>query len=330
MIAIYKKIFDQKPAAPVVQPPQPQPVSTPAATVPSTPDVKPAPSVASSAQPPASAPYSTDALNALVGMGFPETESRAALTAAMGNPDLAYEFLLTGIPNHARATSAVPSPAAQPSSGIEQLRLHPQFNMLKQLIQQNPAAISQVLELIGQQDPALLQAIHQNNDAFVAMMNEPITNAPNSTPQPRQSSPAGAGAPSINDPSQVFQLLAAMPADQRAQFAQSMGMNPEQMEMMMQMMAQLPPNELQAMMGGGRVGGHADPPGTIRLTEEEMAAVTRLQALGFSQQQAAQAYFACDKNETLAANLLFDGGWGMEEDHGDYPEDDQDDDNMYH
>jgi hypothetical protein len=30
-------------------------------------------------------------------MGFPEAETRAALAAAMGNPDLAYEYLLTGI-----------------------------------------------------------------------------------------------------------------------------------------------------------------------------------------------------------------------------------------
>ena len=49
------------------------------------------------------------------------------------------------------------------------------------------------------------------------------------------------------------------------------------------------------------------PPGqTIRLTKEESEAVKRLQELGFSQADAVQAYFACDKNEEMAANFLFE------------------------
>ena len=49
------------------------------------------------------------------------------------------------------------------------------------------------------------------------------------------------------------------------------------------------------------------PPGeTIRLTKEESDAVKRLQELGFSQADAVQAYFACDKNEEMAANFLFE------------------------
>jgi len=40
--------------------------------------------------------------------------------------------------------------------------------------------------------------------------------------------------------------------------------------------------------------------------------LTQLQQLGFSQQQAVEAYIACGKNEELAANFLFEGGFDDE------------------
>ena len=66
---------------------------------------------------------------------------------------------------------------------------------------------------------------------------------------------------------------------------------------------------LPAMGGGGHaghVGGNA--PGTIRVTQEEMEAINRLTSLGFPKHKAAGAYFACDKNEELAANVLCEAG----------------------
>lgn len=39
-----------------------------------------------------------------------------------------------------------------------------------------------------------------------------------------------------------------------------------------------------------------------------MLTIMQLCRLGFTQDQAIQAYFACDKNEELAANFLFDQG----------------------
>mmetsp|Transcript_138132 Transcript_138132/g.350032 ORF Transcript_138132/g.350032 Transcript_138132/m.350032 type:complete len:269 (-) Transcript_138132:243-1049(-) len=72
---------------------------------------------------------------------------------------------------------------------------------------------------------------------------------------------------------------------------------------------QMPAAQAGSAAGGG--GGGAGAGGVIRLTEEEGAAVDRLAALGFDRNMAAQAYLACDKNEELAANFLFDSGNDM-------------------
>jgi len=54
--------------------------------------------------------------------------------------------------------------------------------------------------------------------------------------------------------------------------------------------------------------GGALPPGAmqINVSEAERDAIERLCQLGFSRDLAIQAYFACDKNEELAANFLFE------------------------
>lgn len=76
---------------------------------------------------------------------------------------------------------AAPLAAAQPQAAgpgametLDDFRRHPQFNDLKRLVQRDPAMLSNVLQMIGQQSPTLLARIHQNQGEFIALMNEPV------------------------------------------------------------------------------------------------------------------------------------------------------------
>lgn len=102
-----------------------------------------------------------------------------ALRASFNNPDRAVEYLLTGIP-----AQLFEDPPEDPPEAQEQLqdqgqhplaflRMQPQFQQMRQVIQQNPQLLNAVLQQMGQTNPALLQLISQNQEAFVRMLNEP-------------------------------------------------------------------------------------------------------------------------------------------------------------
>jgi len=225
----------------------------------------------------------------MLSMGFPRPEIEAALRAAYYNSERAIEYLLTGIPENLQADQR-PPPAAQAAAsptpvaaipgveGLEEpvdlfqqaaqaaqaggatrgaaggagnlfgaagagaggaaaglgnldfLRNNPQFQQLRQVVQQNPQMLEPILQQVGAGNPQLAALIGQHPEQFLQLLSED----------------AGDDAP-------------------------------------------LPP------------GAQA-----ISVTEEEREAIERLCRLGFSRDQAIQAYFACDKNEELAANFLFD------------------------
>nr|CAD7425905.1 unnamed protein product [Timema monikensis] len=202
----------------------------------------------------------------IMDMGYEREQVEQALRASFNNPDRAVEYLLTGIPAQlfedppvAGQDSDAPAAPTLPSSGpptdedpLAFLRSQPQFQQMRQVIQQNPQLLNAVLQQIGQTNPALLQLISQNQEAFVRMLNEPATGGSTASGTPASPAAVGAGNPGSD--------------------------------------------------AGSAAGMFA--PGVIQVTPQDKEAIERLKALGFPEHLVIQAYFACEKNENMAANFL--------------------------
>lgn len=235
-------------------------------------------------------------------------------------------------------TSNTPPTSSSDSSSssddpLAVLRTDPAFQEMKRMIQRDPTKLSQIMAQIGQRQPELFRLINENKAQFLQMLNSPIESTPaattsspsttSGTTSPLLPSMGGGGLPAGMgmSPEMISQYLQNMPAAQRNQLMQQLNITPEQLSQISQAMSRMPPQVLQQLlargpqammggMGGGSTPGQL-PPGAqvVRLTQDEAAAVQRLQDLGFSRQQAIEAYLACDKNEQMAANLLFDGSF---------------------
>jgi len=62
----------------------------------------------------------------------------------------------------------------------------------------------------------------------------------------------------------------------------------------------------------GQTGVPPVGPQYIQVTQEEKAAIDRLEKMGFERSMVIEAFFACDKDEQLAANYLLEHGFGEE------------------
>ncbi|XP_062251210.1 RAD23 homolog A, nucleotide excision repair protein b isoform X1 [Platichthys flesus] len=247
----------------------------------------------------------------IMSMGYAREQVVIALRASYNNPDRAVEYLLMGIPAEASdlppqepvrhsVSSNPPNPATEapqqppatsnnigspqgrstvgpirddvanndkqlmlslagpvsssqppPAGGgsvptanpLEFLRNQPQFQQMRQIIQQNPALLPALLQQLGRDNPQLLQQITQHQERFVQMLNEP-----------RGGETGGEGAEAQGSPQTNY----------------------------------------------------------IQVTPQEKEAIERLKALGFPEGLVIQAYFACEKNENLAANFLLQQTWDDE------------------
>lgn len=157
---------------------------------------------------------------------------------------------------------------------------HPRFNEFKSVVQHRPEVLNQVLGALMQQNPNLITAIAENQEEFVRLLQEPAA------------LPGQGGTPQDA-------VAAMIAAAQAAQAGGGGGMPPGGMPM-----GGMPPG---APPGG--VPGQPQPEGgqQLQLSASDREAVERLMALGgFPRSDAVQAYLACERNEEVAANYLFD------------------------
>ncbi|XP_052023353.1 UV excision repair protein RAD23 homolog A isoform X2 [Apodemus sylvaticus] len=192
-------------------------------------------------------------LTEIMSMGYERERVVAALRASYNNPHRAVEYLLTGIPGSpepehgsVQESQAPDQPATEAGDNpLEFLRDQPQFQNMRQVIQQNPALLPALLQQLGQENPQLLQVrprqISRHQEQFIQMLNEP--------------------------PGELADI-----------------------------------SDVEGEVGA--IGEEAPQMNYIQVTPQEKEAIERLKALGFPESLVIQAYFACEKNENLAANFL--------------------------
>jgi len=246
------------------------------------------------------------AIEELQAMGFPRDQCVAALRAAFNNPDRAVEYLLNGIPEAmmasapaANAAAAAPAtPAAAPgadAAAANAVRTAEGATASAPGVGAGgapPAAAdgSAPLNLFPQGIPANLAAAGAGGAEEEAQEGEVNTLAfLRDNPQFQALRAMVQGNPSILQP-----MLGELQR-QNPQLYHLINSNQEEF---LQLLNEASDFEAQGM-GEGEME-------QIELSKEENEACERLMALGFTMEQCVEAYIACDKNEEMAANYLFE------------------------
>lgn len=323
MVVVGKKKKPKPAAKPAPVPEAPK--TTPANTPNTTPAVTEGAPVQPTTAPAATGPTSLvtdEAVQNIVGMGFVESDVRAALQAAYGNTQVAVEFLTNPAAmeqaiqrnQQMQPAAAATTAPAENLTPIQRFRQSPDFQRVRNLLAGDPSAMQTVLQGIQTSNPELFQEITRSPQAMEEFVNllagQDDTGAAAGSANPfgddsAPAAPAGlggmgglpmgpGGAPDMQQMMQILQLLQTLPAEQRNALLARFGIPPEALGPLMQGLA-----------AGGAGGLPAAPRPTITLSQEEQAAIGRLQELGFSRRACIEAYLACDKDEMLAANFLF-------------------------
>ncbi|KAK4686331.1 UV excision repair protein RAD23, partial [Tremellales sp. Uapishka_1] len=281
-------------SAPPVPEPAPEAASTPAQA---------APQAGGSSAPQGGSfitgPELQSAISSMVEMGFERDQVMKALRASFNNPDRAVEYLMNG---HIPETEALAPPPAPPAAPAAAPAPAP--------VAVAPAPVQPAAAPVAA-PPAGGAGAENLFAAAEAAMNRdrgtPAGGAPG----------GGAGLAGLAGMGDIIN------SPQLQRVREMVQQNPALLQPLLQEIASANPQLAQAinenpqalyeLLGGGGDGDDDDEYGgqqvmQVNLTQDEAAAVERLEALGFDRQMVLQAYMLCDKNEELAANFLFDNG----------------------
>ncbi|XP_022532051.1 UV excision repair protein RAD23 homolog B [Astyanax mexicanus] len=200
-------------------------------------------------------------------MGYEREQVVAALRASFNNPDRAVEYLLTGLPVEGEANAGSTDPVT-PAGGTPSITAGLTSPSSTAATQPSAGSGSNPLEFLRNQPQFLQmrQIIQQNPSLLPALLQQIGRENP--------------------------QLLQQISSHQ---------------EQFIQMLNE--PAQEAGQGGGGGGGSSVAEAGSghmnyIQVTPQEKEAIERLKALGFPEGLVIQAYFACEKNENLAANFL--------------------------
>ena len=233
------------------------------------------------------------AIQNIMAMGFERSEVERALRAAFNNPDRAVEYLLSGIPLPAEPVEQPAQEAAPAATTGAETTEATADATTTEATTETPAPITTTSSTASGNlfEQAALAASNGASPQEGDMMSQ-VRDILQSQPEMAEVVLQQLAA---SNP-QMSQLIQSNPeaflryiteGDQNA-LAQALGIPPEYIESAEGEEGEGESNELR-----------------IPVTEEENSAITRLCELGFERNLVIQVYFACDKNEEMAANLLF-------------------------
>ncbi|RCV21170.1 hypothetical protein SEVIR_4G117700v4 [Setaria viridis] len=219
-----------------------------------------------------------------------------ALRAAYNNPERAIDYLYSGIPENVEA----PPVARAPASG-------------QQTNPQAPPA-----------QPAVAPPV-QPSAASAGPNANPLNLFPQGVPSggANPAAGAGAGAGALDALRQLpqfqalLQLVQANPQILQPMLQELGKQNPQILRLIQENQAEFLRlvNESPEGGAGGNILGQlaAAMPQAVQVTPEEREAIQRLEGMGFNRELVLEVFFACNKDEELAANYLLDHGHEFDE-----------------